>query len=104
MKLITTAADLLQAQLFRDELQQLGIPVEVFNGLASSGLGDLAVSYPEIWVKRDTDEARAREFIMRFEQKLNINADASQAKLCLACDTENPGTFDFCWACAQALD
>lgn len=102
MKLIYTTVDLLQAQLFSDELQQLGIPVEIFNRHSSGGLGDLPASYPELWIKRDSDEQRARGFIGRFESRLKSSSE--QTLFCPSCREENQANFDLCWSCATSLD
>ncbi len=101
MKRLYTADNSMQAQLMADELINLGIPVVIFNQHSAGGLGDLPASYPELWLKRDQDEARALRFVTSFEQKL-ITDNEIQTQ-CHACGEHNPKQFDFCWACQQEL-
>ena len=59
MKKIYLARDFSQAHLLVDVMAQHMIRARVENVHQASGLGELAVSFPEIWVERDADEMRA---------------------------------------------
>jgi len=100
MKRIYLARDVSQAQLIVNLLEQQFIPAKIENSHQSSGLGELAVSFPEVWVTRQGDAARARSIIDDFEAQ----ADSFAAdKECTKCGEQNPGNFECCWACMAEL-
>ena len=100
MKRIYLARDITQAQLLENLLEQQFIPAKIENAHQSSGLGELAVSYPEIWVTREADAERARRIVEAFEAQ-------SQSKVadtvCPECEELNPVSFELCWACGADL-
>lgn len=100
MKRIYQANDLIQAQLVVNLLEQLMIPACVENVHQSGGLGELAVNYPEVWLQRTQDVARAQAAILRFE---NDKKKSQIQCRCIKCNELNPANFDFCWACQAAL-
>jgi hypothetical protein len=100
MKRIYLASDITQAQLVVNMLEQQFIPAYIENAHQSSGLGELAVSYPEVWLKRDQDSERARSIIESFEaQSQRPVVDT----ICPQCKERNPQNFDWCWACQSDL-
>jgi len=100
MKRIYLARDITQAQLVVNLLEQQFIPAKIENAHQSSGLGELAVSYPEVWISREPDAERARSIIEAFE----ACGQSSDAELsCPACKEMNPANFDLCWACKADL-
>ena len=101
MKRIYLARDFSQAQLLVNMLEQAMIPARVENIHQAGGFGELAVTYPEIWVKRDQDEQRARQLIKEFETESKI---IQQDKNCSNCNEQNPANFDWCWACQTELN
>jgi len=99
MKRVYTAQSLIDGQLVVDLLAHAGVPSLMFNQNAQGGLGDLPVTHPEVWVKRNFDEGKARRAIREFENRPLPAGD----KAC-ACGERNPATFDICWRCSAALD
>jgi hypothetical protein len=73
----------------------------VFNENAQSGMGEIPFTHawPEVWIERDADLNRARAIVHSFEQPPASSADV----LCIACRERNPGNFELCWSCGQAL-
>ena len=100
MKCIYLARDITQAHLVVNLLEQQFIPAKIENAHQASGLGELAVSYPEIWVVREPDAQRARDIIETFEALGRSNADDT---ICPGCSELNPVNFDLCWACSADL-
>jgi hypothetical protein len=100
MKRIYLARDITQAQLVVNLLEQEFIPAKIENAHQSSGLGELAVSYPEIWVIREADAERARSIVEVFETQ---NQAQIADTVCPECEEINPANFDLCWACAADL-
>ena len=101
MKRIYLARDITQAQLVVNLLEQQLIPAKIENSHQASGLGELAVSYPEVWVARDADAERARAIIDAFEA--TGRSDAADT-VCPKCSELNPANFDLCWACSADLE
>ena len=100
MKNIYLASDIAQAQLIVNMLAQQFIPAHIEHVHQAGGLGELAVTYPQVWVQREQDVARARSLIEAFETANK----APQAEIrCPQCNEPNPKTFDLCWACQADL-
>ena len=101
MKKVYIARDFAQAQLLVGLLEQQMIPALVENYHQSSGLGELAVSFPEVWIRREADEVRAREVLEKFEvaEKTPVTE-----RNCSNCHELNPTSFDLCWKCGADLD
>ena len=62
MKRIYSAADLQEAHLLAQLLQEHNIDCHVFNENLQGGVGEIPFvqAYPEIWLGREEDESRAR--------------------------------------------
>ena len=101
MKRIYLARDITQAHLVVNLLEQQLIPAKIENSHQASGLGELAVSYPEVWVVREADAKRARSAIDAFEALGRTTADDIA---CPNCEELNPANFDLCWACSADLE
>ena len=99
MRRVYTAQSLIDGQLVVDLLAQAGVPCQLFNQNAQGGLGDLPVTHPEVWVKRDFDESKARRAIREYESRPTPAND----RVCGVCFENNPATFDICWRCNAAL-
>jgi len=99
VKRVYTAASLIDGQLIIDQLLEVGVPALLFHANATGALGELPVTYPEVWIKRDLDEEKAMQTIHRFEQQ----ADFALDRPCPGCGENNPATFEVCWRCHSAL-
>lgn len=95
------ARDFAQAQLVVNLLEQEMIPALVENFHQSGGLGELAVSFPEVWIRREQDESRARRVIEAFE---TAGRSPLPELTCPDCQEKNPGSFELCWNCGQELE
>lgn len=101
MRKIYSAATLPDAHLLRGLLGQAGIESKVFNENAQGGMGEIPFThaYPEVWLVDERDSDRAREVIRQFEQP----APTAAIMRCRNCAEDNPGNFQLCWSCGQAL-
>lgn len=82
-------------------LQAENIRAQVFNENAQGGVGELPFThaYPEVWIERSEDEAKARIVVEKFES----NTTPDSGKICRSCGESNPSTFEVCWQCASFL-
>ena len=94
-----TAANLPEAHLVLHRLQAAGIKAKVFNENAQGGLGELPVTYPEIWVEQATDVEKGRNIIREFEQSDVV----ATSRVCAQCGEENPANFEVCWQCGSPI-
>lgn len=93
------ARDLAQAQLIANMLEQQLIPAHIENIHQAGGLGELAVSYPQVWIKREQDAQRARAIIDQFE----LEGESDEDQVCAKCGEKSPTSFDWCWSCQADL-
>lgn len=98
MKRAYIADSLIDGQLVADWLSSNGIPCEVFHQNGSGALGELPVTSPEVWVKRDPDLDKADHLI-----NLMFSTDKGPAIRCSQCEEANPPGFDICWQCQSPL-
>ena len=98
MKRAYIAESLVDAQMVLDCLEGNGIPCEMFNQNAVGALGELPVTPPEVWVRRDADHDRAKTLIMSIEQ-----CDTDNDAPCPHCQVLCPVGFDICWQCMGSL-
>ncbi len=98
MKLVFTHPNLTVVTQARASLDQQGIASEIHNQYAVGAVGELAPidAWPELWVVRDRDEERARQFI---EQSMSTENAPDWA--CAACGNSNPDSFESCWSCGR---
>jgi len=95
------AANLLEAHMIQDLLEQAGIETHVFNENAQGGVGEIPFvhTYPEIWLVDEDDLTRARDVIRDYE---NPVTDTS-SRQCPQCGEMNPGDFQLCWNCGREI-
>lgn len=100
MRKLYTAANLPEAYIVVQLLEQAGIEARVFNENAQSGLGEIPFThvYPEVWLMDDRDWARAREVVIGYEQSA-----VEGSVRCTECREQNPANFQLCWNCGQQL-
>ncbi len=99
MRKVYEADSLIDAQLVLDMLENVDIAAILINGNLSGGLGELPVSPPEVWVKRDFDEERACRIIRNFD----VIQPPFEEVLCDACGETSPASFEICWRCHAVL-
>ena len=98
MKRAYIADTLVDSQLVADWLQGNGVPCEIFHQNASGALGELPVTAPEVWIRRDSDLELARRLIAQIEFD-----ESGKTFSCPHCGEVNPAGFDICWQCQQQL-
>jgi hypothetical protein len=100
MRRVYSAANLPEAYIVLDLLRAAGIDARVFNENAQGGLGEIPFThaYPELWVMDDADVERARTVVTDYE-----HAPVRRNVFCRACGEQNPGSFQICWNCGEAL-
>ncbi|MDH3688112.1 MAG: DUF2007 domain-containing protein [Gammaproteobacteria bacterium] len=101
MEKVYEAANLPEAHLILQLLEQEGIPARVFNENAQGAVGELPFThtYPQIWLVREADLCRAREVLTHYEGR-QIDYGVT---VCPHCDEENPANFELCWRCGDRL-
>jgi putative signal transducing protein len=98
---IYSAQNLPEAYLLVHLLAQAGIEARVFNENLQGALGNIPFpeAYPQVWLLRENDAARARQVLGEYERR-----PAQRGTLrCRECGEENPDNFQICWNCARAL-
>lgn len=97
------AANLMDAQLLLDRLEEAGVPVVLRNEYLSNMVGLLpeSATHPTIWVEDADDWERGRAVVAAFEERLGSNVDAEIT--CRACGETNPANFELCWKCRASL-
>ncbi len=99
MQRVYIAESLVDGQLMVDRLNNADIAAELFHQNALGGLGDLPVTYPEVWIKRDLDLEKAVHVINQFANQ----TVPTNTQLCAQCGESNPTTFEICWSCLTPL-
>ena len=100
MKRIYIAESLVDGKLVVDRLNDVGVPAELFHQNASGGLGELPVTYPEVWLRRDHDLEKA--FKVLDEMTFDATAGMDQRR-CDNCGECSPANFEICWHCHEAF-
>ena len=98
MKRVYVADSLVDARLVADWLEGNGMPCEIFNQNAVGALGELPVTSPEVWLRREQDYDRARHIVetVIFHQR-------EEERRCGHCGEINPAGFDICWRCQRTF-
>jgi hypothetical protein len=101
MKLVYSAANIMDAQIKKDHLESAGIEVIVQGEYLTGAIGELpADTYPTVWVVDDADESRAKAM-------LEALADQQASQLyeddwtCSECGEKIAAQFTQCWQCGH---
>jgi hypothetical protein len=89
------AESLIEGQLLIDHLEAMGIPANLFHQNMQGGLGELPVTYPEVWIKRDMDLEKADRVVHSFINR----PDPVNTWVCNHCGESSPDNFEICWLC-----
>lgn len=104
MRKIYSAGSYTEAQMLRGYLEHLGIKVEIMNEHSAGTPGTPHWALPvsaELWV---VDEARYSEAAQRIREYFEDDSEDSKADWqCTKCKEQNPGSFDVCWNCGDAV-
>lgn len=101
MKKFYSAANLPDAHIVLNLLSIEGIEARIFNQNAQGGLGEIPFNeaYPEVWLTNIRDFARAQRVLSDYQSGPLETGLAP----CANCGEDNPGNFQICWNCSQAL-
>ncbi|OGI47989.1 MAG: hypothetical protein A2151_05170 [Candidatus Muproteobacteria bacterium RBG_16_65_34] len=101
MRRLCSAANLPEAYLLKQLLEQAGIEARVFNEHAQGALGEIPFThaYPEVWLINDADAVRAEELIRTYER----TEPSAVTRACPACGEQNPQGFEICWRCGAPI-
>ncbi|TWO66640.1 DUF2007 domain-containing protein [Caenimonas sedimenti] len=98
MRRLTQAPNLAIAALWVDTLQEAGIDASVQRQFLSGAAGELPPDQclPEIWLRHDEQEARARAL-------LDDLKNVPQRRWQCACGELVEGGFESCWKCGLPM-
>jgi len=101
MKRIYSARNLPEAHLLLHLLGHEGIRARVVGEHLQGAMGEIPFPevYPEVWIEREHDAARALRIVSDFEH----GADDARTVRCLDCGEDNPRNFQICWSCGESL-
>ncbi|MEP6608877.1 MAG: DUF2007 domain-containing protein [Burkholderiaceae bacterium] len=96
MRLLARADNLLQASIWADTLRAAGIRCDLRNTALSGALGEIPFleCAPQLWLRLDSDEPRAREILQRLQQPLR-----EPLWTCSGCGESSEPQFGSCWQC-----
>jgi len=98
------AANLTEAQLLVDRLQQSGIRTYIRNEALQGALGELPLTLrPEICIIDPTDWQRAQQIKKDYERARDQGL-ADEELLCEVCGEQSPSNFELCWKCRRPLE
>jgi hypothetical protein len=103
LKKIYTSPNRMLVGLLSGALSDHGIGCIIRNDYLGGGVGDLPAQecWPELWVLRDQDEARARQVVDAVLPRQAISGEPWQ---CPQCGEWLEPQFAACWHCAPAVD
>ena len=100
MKRLYAARDLIEAQLFKDFLQDHHIESVVLGGYLGGAAGELpAMQFPEVWVLEERDFRRGRELLDQFNDQSRDDVTHQLSWRCGGCGEKIEAQFDICWKC-----
>ena len=99
---IYSAANLPEAHLLLNLLQQAGISAQVLNAYAQGASGEIPFeqAYPQIWLEDERDKLLAEKIITKYEAM----APNTEWIYCRGCGERNPANFEICWQCGKDFE
>ena len=105
MKQVYTAASAADAQMCKDYLQAIGIPVIIKGEYLSGAAGELpANTYPTIWTVDDRDYELALKKVRMYESNNPEDQIFQSAWVCPQCSESIDAQFTQCWQCGYQRD
>jgi hypothetical protein len=105
MKELFREQDIIRVNYFKGVLEDNEIPTLIRNEyLTCSGLSEIPIPefFPALCVINDEDYAKAVTIIREHLTANPKNADIEIA--CVSCGEANPGNFEICWSCGNAVE
>ena len=98
MKKLFVAANVMEAKLVAQLLEENGIGAMIFNESLQGGVGEIPFveSWPEVRVRFESDWQRAKDLLESF-----LNPSKVSDWECDSCCETNPGNFESCWCCGS---
>ncbi|MEK9917542.1 MAG: DUF2007 domain-containing protein [Betaproteobacteria bacterium] len=98
MKKLFVAANVMEAKLVAQLLEENGIGAMIFNESLQGGVGEIPFveSWPEVRVRFESDWQRAKDLLESF-----LNPSKVSDWECDSCSETNPGNFESCWRCGS---
>jgi len=98
MKKLFVAANVMEAKLVAQLLEENGIGTMIFNESLQGGVGEIPFveSWPEVRVRFESDWQRAKDLLESF-----LNPSKVSDWECDSCCETNPGNFESCWCCGS---
>lgn len=101
MQRVYMAGTLPEAWIVHHILAEARIEAEVFNQNSGGALGELPVTYPEVWIRHERDLVEATKLVEQYEA---AGRQPETTVHCGDCGESNPGTFELCWQCESPLN
>ena len=97
MKKLTTTADRVMINHYKNILETEGIACQIKNDHLGSIVGDIPFPevWPELWVLNDLDYDRAKQLI----DGTIVDESPAATWRCSKCGESNEGQFAACWNC-----
>ena len=98
MKKLFVAANVMEAKLVAQVLEENGISATIFNESLQGGVGEIPFveSWPEVRVRFESDWQRAKDLLESFLHPSKVSDWE-----CDSCCETNPGNFESCWCCGS---
>jgi len=101
MKQVYIAADMMDAELFKDHLISLRIPAIVKGAMLTGIIGEIPTnSFPTVWVEDERDFDLARKAVNDYEKKAASNI-VGEEWVCSQCGENLGPQFLQCWSCGE---
>ncbi|MBS1134653.1 MAG: hypothetical protein H6R02_1794 [Burkholderiaceae bacterium] len=99
MKLLARADHLVQGTIWAESLRAAGIRCVLRNTTLSGAMGEIPFleCAPQLWIERDTDEARALEILHQLRHPVH-----GPQWRCECCGELSEAQFGACWQCGAS--
>lgn len=101
MKQVYIAADMMDAELFKDHLLGRGVPAIVKGAMLTGIIGEIpANTFPTVWVDDDRDYELARKLVEQYEAE-GLAIGEGEKWSCKQCGETLGPQFTQCWSCGK---
>jgi len=101
MKQVYIAADMMDAEVFKDHLLHLGVQAVVKGAMLTGIIGEIPTNtFPTVWVEDERDYDLARKSVILHEKKMTENL-TGEPWICASCGEKLGPQFSQCWSCGN---
>ncbi len=101
MKQVYIAADMMDAELFKDYLLARRLPAIVKGAMLTGIIGEIPTNtYPTVWVDDDRDYDLARKLVKQYEAE-GLAKGEGEKWSCKHCGETLGPQFTQCWSCGN---